>query len=138
MHSISHTKRTRLMIGTIALVFSFMLTLIPGSNAAAENEATVNVKRLVGTYVGITIDFPTEINGSFGGTMNGKHFDCQTIPPNELYCFGPLAYWVDSATLFIYAQGSGEVIFSKIISVPPNNGDSGIPSVPQERESELQ
>jgi hypothetical protein len=70
--------------------------------------------------------------------MNGKHFDCQTIPPNKLYCIGPLAYWVDSATLFIYAQGSGEVIFSKIISVPPNNGDSGIPSVPQERESELQ
>jgi hypothetical protein len=126
------TRKVSLFAGAVALVIVIIFTLIPGSNAAAEEDATINVERLVGTYVGITIDFSTEINGSFAGTVNGKHFNCETIPPNKLYCIGPLAYWTGPATLHIYSQSSGEIVFSEIVAAPPKNGDSnGSPTEPE-------
>ena len=127
-------RRTGLIFSMLLLGIVLILTLLPGSNVAAEEDATINMERLVGTYVGITIDFPFEITGSFAGTVNGKHFNCETIPPNTLYCIGPLAYWTGPATLHIYSQGSGEIIFSEFIAAPPKNSEPDAPPAPPESE----
>jgi hypothetical protein len=121
MHSLFRTQGIGRTIGMLSLIFVLVFILIPGSNAAAEG-AIVYMERLVGTFVGFTIDFPNEISGDFAGTINGKHFDCETIPPNKLYCMGPFAYWSGAATLHIYVKGSGEVILSKVILPPNKNG----------------
>ena len=111
----------------LSIMVVLVLTLTPGTNAAAEG-AVVTIERLAGISVGITIHFPTEISGSFAGTMNGKHFDCDTIPPDSLYCVGPFPYWAGGAVLHIYSQSSGEVIFSRLLLPPPDGRpDRGTP-----------
>lgn len=134
MHSLPRPKRARAVsLATAALVL-FALSFFPAT-VAAEGE-TVYIERLVGTYVGITIVFPDGIDGSFAGTVNGKHFDCEVIPPDALYCIGPLAYWSTPATLHIYSQGDGEILFSQVISVPPKSGEpeGGPPPEPDSEE----
>ena len=141
MHRSTRTRRFSRTIGLVALVFLLVLVMIPFSNVAAEEGNIDDVERLVGVYVGITIHFPGGISGSFGGTMNGKHFDCETIPPNTLYCIGPFAYWVGPAYLHIYDQSTGEVIYSELVEVPPKNaepeGPPPPPPPPQQGEFEV-
>jgi hypothetical protein len=123
-------QKTRNILLTTLLILMLTTSLA----SAAGEDATVFVTRLTGTYVGIKIVFPEPISGNFAGVIHGNHFDCITVPPDTLYCIGPLAPWVDAATLHIYENPSGDVILSKVISSPPRIGDSGV--IPPEPESE--
>jgi hypothetical protein len=101
-------------------VFLALVISLVGSRAAfAQTEtASVEVFRIFGTWVGIKIIFPNDISGNFAGVLNGKHFDCATIPSNTLYCMGPFAQWSDEGTLFIYDNVSDEIVLKKVINPP--------------------
>jgi len=87
--------------------------------------ATAEVTRLGGTMVGIKIVFDEPISGNYHGSVNyNSLWNCWTLPPNTLYCIGPLATWVKSATLNIYSVPGGEVVLSRTIDAPPNPGES--------------
>ena len=112
-----------------------LILLLTTSLASALGEgSTIHVTRLTGTIVGIKIKFDSDISGDFAGVIHGKHFDCVTVGPRTLYCVGPLAYWVGSATLHIYETPSGNVILTRVISAPPKVGESGVtlPEPPQD------
>ena len=113
----------------LALLLIMMLTT--GLASAAGEEASVFVTRLTGTYIGVKIIFPEPISGNFAGVINGNHFDCETIPPDTLYCVGPLAALIDAATLHVYENPSGNIILSTVISAPPRNGDIGVLPSPE-------
>jgi len=123
-------RKTRDVLLVLLLILVFTTNLV----SAAGEDATVFVTRLTGTYVGVKIVFSEPISGNFAGVIHGNHFDCLTVPPDTLYCIGPLAPWVDAATLHIYENPSGNVIFSKVISSPPGVGGSDVipPSPPSD------
>ena len=124
---------------TLIPFIAIMLALLPISIAFAADDAFVHVDPLGRSEVGITIVFPDGISGSFAGTINGNHFDCETIPPDTLYCIGPFAYWMDPSTLHIYTVPDGEVVLSKVISYPPVGGpDTGPPPPPSDCDGECQ
>jgi hypothetical protein len=101
------------------IVFSFFATSV---SARQTEDPTVEVFRMNGLYVIIKITFPTEISGSFAGTLAGKHFDCVTLPPSTLICMGSFRVGPDYATLTIYDQDTKENILVKALKSPPSNG----------------
>lgn len=101
------------------MVFSLFATSV---YARQSDETTVDVFRIDRMSVIIKITFPSEISGSFAGTLAGKHFDCVTVPPSTLICIGPFRVGPDYATLTIYDQDTKENIFQKALKSPPSNG----------------
>ena len=124
MFSNLNIKKTNHRVHNILLILILLLMLTTNLASAAGEDASVFVTRLTGTNIGIKIIFPEPISGNFWGVIHGHHFSCATIPPDTLYCIGPLATWVDAATLHIYEHPSGNVIFSKVISSPKKIGGS--------------
>jgi len=102
------------------------LTLTTSLVSALGEGATIHVTRLIGTIVGIKIEFDSDISGRFARVINGKHFDCITVNSRTLYCVGPLPYWTGPATLHIYETPGGNVIFSRVVSVPPKVGEPDV------------
>lgn len=136
MFSILRIKKLNTKIRNATFIVILILILTTSLVSAAGEGATVTVTRLSNTKIGIKIVFPNEISGNFGGVIYPNYFDCDTYPPNTLYCVAPLAYWVDAATLHIYGIPGGEVMLTKIISVPPRLGES--PEPPPEEIPECQ
>jgi hypothetical protein len=115
----------------LAVVFSLF-----GSAAALARAESANVEvfRLLGTWIGIKILFPTEISGNFAGTLAGKHFDCITVPTHELYCIGPFRQGMDPSLLTIYDNDTKETVLEKVITSPrgPGKGDDEVQPTPTE------
>ena len=123
------------MVMLLVMVFSLFATAVH----AQDEQATVEVFRVDRTFVILKITFPTEISGSFAGTLAGKHFDCITLPPNVLICIGRFRVSPDPALLTIYDQDTKENILQKVIYSPrgEDKGEDEIPApVENENESE--
>lgn len=126
-------------IRNITIIWILLLILTTSFVSALGEDATIHVTRLVGTFVGIKIEFASPISGSFAGVLNGRHFDCVTVGTSTLYCIGPFAHWVGSGTLHIYETPGGEIILTRAVSVPPKAGETEVtPPDPPPSEPELQ
>jgi len=117
-------KKNRLTKLSIILLLAMLFSLFSTVAYARQddNDATVEVFRVNRLFVVIKITFPSDINGGFAGTLNGKHFDCVTASSNTLICIGPFRTGPEYATLTIYDQDTKENVLQKTLKSPPTNG----------------
>jgi hypothetical protein len=120
---------TRINQFSMVLIIAVVFSLLGRAVVLAQGEETiVEVFPLNGNYIGIKITFPTEISGSFAGTLAGKHFDCVVVPTNVLYCMGPFRNGPDPALLTIYDQDTEEIVLREVISPPQRPGREDEPT----------
>jgi hypothetical protein len=123
MFSIYKSRKINTRVRNVLLIVMLMLMFTTSLASAADDGTTLTLTRLDNTKVGILIVFPNGISGEFGGLIYPHYFDCETYPPDTIYCIATLPYWVDAATLHIFGIPGGDVVFSEIISVPRNPGE---------------
>lgn len=114
-------KRSR-KIGFVVGLVVILSLLVSATVYAQTGDATVEVVRFGGTFVGIKITFPTEISGDFVGMISGKSLDCITVPPNVVYCIGPFQKGAGPSTLFLIDRDTKETVLQKIVSPPRMQG----------------
>ena len=123
MFSLFKSRKINTKVRNVLLIVVLMLMFTTSLASAADDGTTLTLSRLDNTKVGIQIVFPNGISGEFGGLIYPHYFDCETYPPDTIYCIATLPYWVDAATLHIFGIPGGDVVFSEIISVPRNPGE---------------
>jgi hypothetical protein len=130
MFSLLNSRKFNTKVRTVLFMVVLMLMLTTSLASAADDGTTLTINRLDNTKVGIEIVFPNGISGEFGGLIYPNYFDCETYPPDTIYCIATLPYWVDAATLHIFSIPGGDVVYSEIISVPRKSGEPDLPSPP--------
>lgn len=117
-------NKARVKKFSIVMLLVMVLSLFGTAAHAQDEQATVEVFRIDRTFVILKITFPTEIGGSFAGTLAGKHFDCVTLAPSTLICIGRFRVSPDPALLTIYDLDTKENILEKVIYSPRGGGEN--------------
>ena len=113
----------------IVFGLTIVLSLLINATAHAQtNDPIVELFRLGGSYAGVKITFPTEINGRFLVMVAGKGFDCEVTSANSLYCTGPYSKGTGPSTLFLIDLDTKEVILQRDVYPPVPKG-YGIPEL---------
>jgi hypothetical protein len=116
-------------------VFVLVLSLLVSATAYAQDgNPTVEVFRMGGTtHVEIKITFPGGVSGNFSGWALGNKFDCKTIPPDVVYCSGPLQKSVGAVTFILMDEDTNTPVLTEVVVSPrPRAGNVPQPVVCEE------
>ena len=117
------------------LVIVLVLSLFVSVTVYAQDGApTVEVFRMGGTtHVEIKITFPGGVSGNFSGWALGNKFDCKTVPPDVVYCSGPLQKSVGAVTFILLDEDTNAPVLTEVVVSPrPRAGNESQPVVCEE------
>ncbi|MBI5953151.1 MAG: hypothetical protein HY865_15960 [Chloroflexi bacterium] len=113
---------TKTVFRKFGFVFAivFVLSLLVSATVYAQDGApTVEVFRMGGTtHVEIKITFPGGVSGNFSGWALGSKFDCKTVPPDVVYCSGPLQKSVGAVTFVLMDEDTNAPVLTEVVVSP--------------------